>query len=187
MTKQDEQAATQDEARRWPDPGRCARGTPKGIEATLADGKRWTLAFAGAARRLAPYRDRIFDDITLTNKVKGTDIRIAAFYLLNANYDLEEQAALDLINGAEPDALAEAVVDAMLWQDAPRRTYTAWIESSLYANGIDPQGVPPEMLTFVLDQLVATKRAIPLQQFCDAAEAKHRRAAFFALIPRKDD
>lgn len=175
------------EGRRWTDPEHAARGLPTGIVVELADGREWTLAYGGAARKLREYRDRIFDDVTIHQKVKGADIRIAAYFLLNANYDLEDDEALELINGAPADELAEAVVSALLWQESPSRTYTDWIESALWANNIDPDRVPPGILTFVLDQLVETGRAIPLKDFSDAAMARRKRAAFFSLVPRKDD
>jgi hypothetical protein len=155
-------------------PDRRRKGRPEGTEVALSDGRMWTLA------AYVPRPGRVFDDLYDANQVAGSyevaDLQLAAFHLLAANYRVTIDEGVALLLGAEPADLVRAV-EAALGGD--RRGYAGlsdWIGASLWANGIDPAEVPPELLRAVMTTLVASGRAIPEDQFVTSAETARKKA-----------
>jgi hypothetical protein len=153
---------------------------PSGVPVVLADGLTWHLAHGGVARVLDPYRDRMDDQARLKGQVNMGDVFEVAHVLLRGNYQLTLEEAVTLLAEADTKALTGAVMVALYGDPSPHRTYTMWMMSSLYAAGLDPEKVPAEWLPAVLDQLVMTKRAVPIGEYTDAAIAAPRLAAMRA-------
>jgi hypothetical protein len=66
-------------------------------------------------------------------------------------------------------------------------TFTAWVLSSLAANGLKVEDIPDGLLPAVLDQLVMTGRAVPESKFVASTARAQRRAKFRALAkPRPE-
>lgn len=167
------------EAERELTPIMRAIGDPAGIPLEV-DGQTWLLAHGGAAPILDPYRNRMDDQVRLAGQVEMADVYEAARLMLLSNYELADLEILQLFAGANRKALAEATMAAMFGPPNPHLTYTHWMRSSLYANGIDPEWVPAEWLPYVLDQLVQTNRAVPVTKYTDAALAAPKLAAIRA-------
>jgi hypothetical protein len=157
-----------------------ARGTP----AVLGDGLTWLLAEGGLNNSLDPVRDRLWDDSALSGKVDVGEVQEAAWVLLMANYELAPEEAADLIDGADPAALTDAVVAAMFGPEPGHRTYTEWATSALMANGLDPARVPTAMMPAVLKQLVDCRRCVPATEWIDSSIAAPRLAAARAAAAR---
>lgn len=156
-------------------PGDRARDRrPRGVPIDLADGRTWVIAHGGTRPGLAPVRDSLYADVTLGGKVPMLDLWWAALALLAANYDVTPSEGESLLIGVEPAALADAVMAALFGEPDRERTYSAWVETSLRGNAIDPAMIPPEQLPWVLELLVVTKRAIPPEKWIDADVAATR-------------
>lgn len=163
------------------EPGRRkagARGTP----ARLADGDEWL--FAHPFDVDGPI-DRIFDRLTLGDRLPLADVWEAARALLLANYDLDDAELADLLEvGGEAEArvLADSVLDALFGPSPPSRSYSDWVCASMRANGLDPRGFSAAGLADVLNILVATGRTVPLAEFADACRAARQQALLDTLI-----
>lgn len=153
-----------------------ARGNP-GITGTPVEiaGQTWLLADHVPAPE--PVWDRLFDDNILSGQYDPEDTNSAAVRLLFVNYNLSPDEAAGLILEAPRPDLIHAVEVALFGPDQVHRTYSDWVLSSLFANGLDPRDVPPEQLRNVLFQLVATGRAVPAEVFISSAEYAVMRAA----------
>jgi hypothetical protein len=144
-------------------------------------GQTWLLAHGGLRLAMREGRDSLFDDWIYSSQVDVFDCRALAFRLLRINYDLAEAEGFDLVLSADPSALANAVVRAAIPLVAPRKTFTDWAEGALWANGVDPDKVPPHALPHVLAQLIATGRAISFDDYIDSAVGAAKRAAFLGM------
>jgi hypothetical protein len=155
------------------DPG----ADPPGIPVVLGDGNTWYLARGGVAKVLDPYRDRMDDKARIEGQVSMTDVYEAAQILLRGNYDLTLMETVELLVEADRAALTGAVMAALFGEPRPHKTFTMWMMSSLYGAGLDPEKVPAEWIPQVLEQLVMTGRAVPIDKYTDAAIAAPRLAA----------
>ncbi|WP_435005152.1 hypothetical protein P12x_003046 [Tundrisphaera lichenicola] len=167
-----------------PKPEDCAREGCDGTPVTLSDGRAWLLADGGLLNHLDAIRDRIDDSARLTEQVEMGDVNEAAFSLLLANYELAPSELVGLLAGAEAEVLVPAVMEALFGPEQSRRTYTTWAASALIANGIDPSSVPTPLRAHVLEQLVATGRAIPAGKYIESAAAARKRALFRSLAAK---
>lgn len=165
-------------------PDTRAIAEPAGVPVVLGDGRTWLLAWAGVARVLDAARDRMDDAARLRGQVEMSDVYDVAHLLLRANYELSGAEAAGLLLEAGRDALATAAMAALFGEPKPRRTFTKWMMSSLYAAGLDPERIPPEWIPHVLDQLVSTGRAVPVGDYIDSAVAAPKLAALRARAAR---
>jgi hypothetical protein len=166
-----------------------AKGTP----VILGDGQPWLLANPtyrpradGLTRPLVdrPF-DRVFESSVFNEGLSLCDLWEVARELLRANYDLTDAELARLLSvspGAESRALATEVLDALFGFDSAERSYTAWVRSSLIANGLDRTDIAARDLLSVLAILVATNRTIPLSRFADACRLQDERARLETLI-----
>jgi hypothetical protein len=158
-----------------PDPARKERDRPtRGVE-IKSGGRTWKLAELGLARAVTEQRDRLHDDICLYSEVNLKEIRTCAWLALEANYNLTPEETMTIIEGTDPSELTEAVVKSVFVHETEQaeETYTNWAKSSLMANGIDPATTPKAMISHILRQLVATGRAMKLEDF--TASGQHSR------------
>jgi hypothetical protein len=159
-------------------------GRPLGHEARVRPGARGTPVevcgavwlFADYVPKLEPVWGRLFDQNQLAGRYDLGDLNSAAVRLLYANYDLTPGEAADLTLAAPAARLAKAVEAALFGPAEAHRTYTDWALGALYANGLDPASVPACRLRDVLDQLVATGRAVPAARWVSSAEYAAARA-----------
>jgi hypothetical protein len=156
---------------------------PQGVPAVLADGRTWVLAHGGLKPALLALADEIYDDVTISQTFRVGAVIQAAWVLLLANYDLRDEELRTLLAGAETSTLSAAVLESLFGPERPRRTYTSWALSALYANGIEPSSVPPHLFPEVLHQLVRTGRAVPQGDYIDSASAMAQRAALLSMLP----
>lgn len=156
-----------------PSPEDCSRRTSAGgTPVLMGDGRQWPLA--DYIPSLGGAWDRLFDSNLLDGAYQPEDVRIAAGHLLLANFELAPEAVATLIVGADLAALVVAVENAMFGPLQKPRTWSDWALGSLYANGIDPAGVPPSRLRAVLEVLVECGRTVPSGRFIDSAIAAGR-------------
>lgn len=164
-----------------------------GTPITLANGQTWMLAnpsFQPSRDRLtAPCidspLDRIFESTVFKEGLNLTDLWEVAIELLNENYELTTSEVSELLSvspGAESQALACAILDALFASDRSERSYTAWVRASLLANGLSEAKVPANDLLNLLTILVATNRTIPLSRFVDACRVFEERSQLETLI-----
>lgn len=141
-------------------------GVPQGTAIKINDDE-WLLANVGLARIFNEYRNRIYQDIRLSNSVDMQDIRICAWYMLTHNYRLTEEEAGLLIATVEDDELVDTVTKNLLchYAEDNELSYTNWARSALLANGLDPVKITATDLPLVLRQLTETGRAIRLEDF----------------------
>jgi hypothetical protein len=151
------------------DPALRAIGQPEGVSLKLA-GQEWLLAHAGVSNRLDAYRDRMDDQVRLQGTVNMGDVIEVAAILLMSNYEIDLAEVVQLIETAERDALTDAVMTAM-FGGGSHLTYTDWMLASLYGAGLDPDKIPARWVPVVLDNLVRTGRAVPVDKFTDAGRA----------------
>ena len=170
----------------FPTPATASRRPDlRGTDVTLADGLAWTLADYVPALGLV--WDQLYDDNVVAGQYHVADVLVAAARLLQENYDLPVDFVAWLLAGADPDALVAAVEGALFGRRAVIRGYSEWAEAALRANGIDPAAVPPPILRAVLDQLVATRRAVPAADFTSAGIAATKRAALTGINRKIDE
>jgi hypothetical protein len=167
-----------------PDPAERRRmPNPQGVPVVLGGGRTWVLAHGALAHALLAQADAIFDSLMLTRSISLGPATVVAWKLLVANYHLTDEEAQILLAGASDEDLADAAADALFGVQPPRRTWSTWALSALYANGIDPAAVPPFLVHEVLHQLVQTGRAMGQSDYIDSAAAAQQRAALYAKIP----
>jgi hypothetical protein len=153
-------------------PALRAVGEPRGIPITI-NGAEWLLAHGGAATILDSLRDRMDDQVRLTSKVDMSDVIEVARLCLLSNFELTEEEVLRLLVDADRKELVDAVMEAVFGSPHPK-TYTLWMQASLYANGLRPDDIPAHVLPHVLGLLVGLKKTVPASQFTDAAIAAPR-------------
>lgn len=158
-----------------PTPESSARWlNPPGIDHVLGDGRAWRLP------HYIPNRDRVWDELhdqgTLFGRFEWGDMLLAVVKLLLTNYDVPPDFAAWLVVRADRTVINNAVNWALYGKPDQLRGYSEWVESSLLINGIDPDTVPPRLVREVLDQLVATGRAVPVDQFTTAGLTAAKRA-----------
>lgn len=141
----------------------------------------WLLAFGGLRESLRETRDALFDDWIYAGTVVIWEARAAAFRLLRMNYDLSEAEAVGLLISADTKELANAVVRAAIPFKIDRRKFSDWAEGALWSNGINPDDVPPRTLPHVLAQLVATGRAVPVDEYTDAGLGAAKRSVLLGM------
>jgi hypothetical protein len=152
---------------------------PGGTPVVLGDGRTYHLA--DFTPTLSAVWDRLWDHNCLRGRYDEADVRLAAWRLLEARYDVPPAAGADLIAGADLGALKDAVELALIGDDAAPTTWSDWVLESLLANAIDPASVPPERLRSVLRALVALGRARPPAEAITAARTAARVAEVRAL------
>jgi hypothetical protein len=145
----------------------------------LADGQEWLLA--DYAPTLSEEWDRLYDGNVVFRKYQAADVRLGAWALLLAGYDLTRAEAATLIIGADLTALVQAVEVALFGPARRHRTYSQWVCASLWSVGVDPDRIPPDMIRPVLEILVATGRTPPEAEFISAAEAAVARAGWVEM------
>ena len=170
----------------FPTPESAARcGDPVGTEVTLADGRVWTLAPYIPAYGLV--WDELYDGNIVFGRYQLADVLLGAARLLLEHYDLPLDFAAWLLLGADPDDLVRAIEWALFGGQKECRSYSDWAEGAFWANGIDPATVPPQIRRRVLDQLVATGRAVPHLDYTSAGKAAVKRANLLALNDKIDE
>jgi hypothetical protein len=149
------------------EPRVLARSTQIPGTAIASLGHDWTLAALGLARILTPHRDQMYVDRLLYQDVANSNVRTCAWYMLTANYDLTSTQAIEILSGADPMKLIDAVFAGIFVhvRNQAEETYTMWVRSSLLANNIDPASLEVGDIPYVLHQLVETNRAIPRSDF----------------------
>lgn len=164
---------------------------PQGVSVRLRDGNTWVLAHGCLSPHLLSLTDELFDKLVLTKSIQLGPVLMAAHKLLVVNYDLADAEVCYLLSSVEDKDeqerldhdLAHAVMDSLTGPFIPRRTWSTWAMSSLYANGIEPMNVPPWLIPEVLHQLVATGRAMDRTEYIDSAAAASQRAELWARLP----
>ena len=146
-----------------------------GVSVVLGDGNAWLLAPAPLEPALDAHRDRMFDQMTLRGQVQMSDVHEVAWMLLCANYRMTGREAAELVAESNPETLTQAVLDSVLYRETNHLTYSDWSRSALRANGLDPAAIPPGDVPHVLRHLVATGRAVPMNEFISSCEAMARR------------
>lgn len=167
---------TDESAIALPEPDDRIRPDAEGVP-IRAGGKTWLLAHIGLARVADPARNRMFEDMVISSDVGMRDVHELAWIALAANYKLEasETAAVLKAAALEPEGKAELIeavrsVAIVHEYEEEDRSYSAWVRSSLAANGLDPARIDRRELPHVLRQLVGTGRAMPPAEFTRAAE-----------------
>lgn len=154
-------------------PDHRARGAVHGTPVEI-EGQTWV--FAGCVPRPEPVWDAVYDHNVLAGRYDLPVVYMAAIRLLDRNYEVSPEEAADLVVKAEVPSLVGAVEAAIFGPTPAYRGYSDWVASACWANGVDPDAVPPERMRHVLDQLVATGRAVPAAQFISSVEAAQLRA-----------
>jgi hypothetical protein len=160
-------------------PAARARPGARGELTVSARGHAWRLS--DHVPRPDAVWDRLYDSNLLRGGYDPGDVRMAAYRLLAANYELTPEEGVAIVleaDGVDPGAALAAVERALFGPAETHRTYSDWVTSALAANGLAYEDVPPGRLHSVLAQLVATGRAIPAEGFISAAEAAQLRATF---------
>jgi hypothetical protein len=150
-------------------------GTPVEI-----DGQTWL--FADGHPKLRGVWDTLYDHNVIRGRYTREDIQFAAFYLLMENYRLTFNESVSLIRSADTAQLVRAVETALFGPRVEHNTYSMWVESALYSNGLDPAKIPPHRLHVVLEQLVRTGRAIPPEDFISSQTAMAKRSALLNAL-----
>lgn len=157
---------------------------PQGVPLAMADGRTWVLAHGALAPTLLPEIDKIFDQQIITGTIPlGPALQVVG-RLLVANYELTNEEIVRLLDGVADEAVVQAACEALFGPPVPRRTWSTWALSSLYANNIEPSTVPPWLLRDVLHQLVQTGRAMGQSAYIDSCAAVKARADLFASLDR---
>lgn len=167
-----------------PDPASSARDAQIPGRTIRSGGHRWTLAALGLARSITAARDSLHDDIAISQDVAIRDVQECAYAMILANYDLAAIEIATIIAGADRAELIAAVRHNAHIHDYAddEATYTQWARSALIANGIDPARLARDDSAHVLRQLVATGRAMPLEDFTGAAAFAQARANLLAEV-----
>jgi len=157
-----------------------------GVPGTIAEiaGVPWVFA------AYIPYLDYVWDQLFDQNMVAGRYedgllVKGGLRLLAEAN-DLTEAEAVGLIAAAKPADLVRPVEVAFMGADPAYRSYSDWARSALWANGIDPESVPPAVRRDTLVHLVETGRAVPAEDFVSSAEAATARAALARMGARRN-
>ena len=156
-----------------------------GIPATLGDGQTWLLARLGLSKIMTQIRDEIYDHSLVRGKVDLSSLSAVLYLALAENYDLTDEEIKGLITSTKLGGLVDEITRAVVPLAEHRRTFTAWARSALFANGIRPSDVPPADLPHVLQQLVATGRAVPHEKYTEAGEASVLRGSLFAMAAQQ--
>jgi hypothetical protein len=167
-------------------PAARARNGAEGRPVTMQGGAEWLIANDPTGHGMDGIRDRIHDHATRDGCAQTEAIHAGALCLLRQNYDLTFPEALQLIQGADGDALAQAVAAGLLgprYGDPKRRTtYSMWVRSTLAANGLKASEIEPALIHDVIDCLVKTGRAVPEDHYCDLADWVRRKKLRHAAI-----
>jgi hypothetical protein len=157
---------------------------PQGVPLRMADGRTWVLAHGTLAPTLLPEVDKIFDQQIITGTIPlGPALQVVG-RLLVANYELADDEVVRLLDGVEDEAVVLAACEALFGPPTPRRTWSMWALSALYANRIEPTDVPTWLLPEVLHQLVRTGRALAASDYIDSCAAAKARAQLFDQLGR---
>ena len=159
-----------------------------GVPAVLADGHPWLLAEPTFRPKPGPLTtpdvdaalDRFYERVVLGDDLPLDDLLGVARTLVLANYDLDDDEVgtlLEVDAGAEAEALARAVSEALFGPDQRIRNYTDWVRASLLGNGLTTVEVPASAVNDVLTVLLATGRTVPPARFVDACRAAQDREA----------
>ena len=165
----------------------------RGVVAILADGQPWLLAEptfrpkAGALTTpdIDTLLDRFYERIILGEDLPLDDLLAVARILLLANYDLSDAEAnhlLDIDAGAEAEALAQVVSEALFGPEQRVRNYTDWVRASLLCNGLTTAEIPASAVNDVLTLLLASGRTVPPAQFIAACRLAQDRELRERLI-----
>jgi len=169
------------------------KASARGRLVRLADGQEWLLAepnfqpgrFGLTSPDVDPELDLFYEQIVLGQDIPLVDIIAAARILLLANYELTESEIAELLEveeGAEAEALAGIVLEALFGPDQKVRGYVDWVRASLLANGLGISSIPASALNDVLSILMATNRTVSPSRFVDACRAARDRDSLEQLI-----
>ena len=165
----------------------------RGVLITLADGHPWLLAEPTFRPKSGPLTtpdvdsplDRFYERIILGDDLPLDDLLGVARSLLLANYELsapEVDGLLEVDAGAEAEALARGVSEALFGPEQRVRSYTDWVRASFLGNGLATVEIPASAVNDVLTLLLATGRTVPPTQFIDACRTAQDREARERLI-----
>jgi len=152
-----------------------ARGTP-----VMINGAAWLFA------DYIPAFDRVWDELYDRNLLAGrydeTLVLMAAIRLLVEANDVTPAEAAELIAAVPAEDLVPAVEAGLIGAESDYRSYSDWVISALYANGLDPDRIPAARVRDVMEQLVATGRASPASEFISSAAASKARRGLLQLM-----
>ncbi|MEO6809151.1 MAG: hypothetical protein ABI353_08550 [Isosphaeraceae bacterium] len=166
-----------------PVPGNRQKGPSLDGSPVEIDGQTWTLS--AAIPELSEVWDRIYDHAVVRGSYDERDVQLAALRLLQANYRLDLDEAVQVVLSADPADLVPPVEVALFGVDRPYRGYSEWVEVSLLANGIDPAGVPPDRRRAVVEYLAAQGRAIPADEYLSSHKAAAKRKSILDFAARR--
>lgn len=149
---------------------------PQGVPLRMGDGRTWVIAHGTLAPMLLPNIDRAFDQLQFTKSIDYGDALQVVCTLIAQNYDLTAEEIAALLAGVPDEEIAQAACIACFGPVRPRRTWSTWALSSLYANNIEPNAVPRWLLRDVLYQLVMTGRAMGQSDYIDSCAAVKEKA-----------
>jgi hypothetical protein len=126
--------------------------------------------------------DAVYDQNALAGRYDHGDLRACAVRLLLTNYDLAPDDAVELVWSCDLAELVPPVELALFGPEPAYRSWSSWVRTSLLANGLSLRTVPAADLRGVLDQLVATGRAVPAEKWISAAEYRAYRTNLDDLV-----
>lgn len=171
-----------DETPSGPDPADRIQGMVSGTPVLLTDGREWLLA--DFAPDPGDVWDRLYDGNIVRGQYDASDLYVAAYRLLRANYHLTPEEAYRLL-AVDPANLVHPVEVALFGVDRPYRGFSEWVEVSLLANGLDPDRIPPSRRRAVVDYLVTTGKAIPAAEYLSSHQAAAKRKAILDFAARR--
>lgn len=153
--------------------GPLLRGTP----ARLADGRIWLL-HDGIVEYSEAW-DRLHDLFLLRRSpaVREEDAiyTVCAYDILMYNYVLDPTDATILVHHTPAEALEPALIAAIgLNKTIINIGWCAYMRSAFWANGINPDSIPPAERRTVLLQLIHTGRAAPVTRYMESYRAVRR-------------
>lgn len=159
---------------------RALTDEPSGTPTVLADGQIWILA--DYVPVLGGVWDTLYDHRIGRGKYAIADLRTAAVHLVRANYAATPAECYDLLLHADPTGLLEAVEAALLPMPgmSAERTWSRWVESALWAGGLDPAHIPARIRNEVLEHLERSGRVIPRTEWIGSHRAAASRAQLTA-------
>ena len=157
----------------FPDPAERRRmPTPPG-RLVLAGGEGWVFALEIPA--LGPAWDRLYEQGVWRECYEPLDVFCGAILLLQANYRVTEEEAADLVRTVPLGTLVEIIHTALFGVEDPDITFSDWVLSAFYANGLNPATIPAEYRMLVMRQLAGTGRCVSEAEFVSARRAAVQR------------
>lgn len=144
-------------------------GTPVEIA-----GKTWL--FAQYQTELTERWDRVYDNNIIDREYQTIDIYLCAAELLLENYLLELHEAVGIVFSVRAQALVPAVEFALFGPRPQHRTWSMFVESSLWGAGHDPNDVPPRLRKLIVDCLEESGLTPPVHKFVSSQEAAYKQS-----------